>query len=728
MSSAQLKCFLALCACAALLVLPPAPAGAQTASSSYGPWDPAQTPDTFRVFSDEVSAFNSNEVAEQTSFACTFADGSTLSRRQRELLSELFRQAAAVYGGSLEAIGSAPGIRRGGPKNAGYATGKSGMQAFLRHEKALLSAGLWSDYSKRQLERAAGRRPAGTYLTQAPGWQIASKGTSPLDGTSQRKLADLIPTDAEHPLELTSLLPEACALDAIDQPEPKLGTLFDNSGRFVLDTLLYIPATLAEAGHDYLQPQAFRYAFWTPHTERGDLMWSVPTSCSPRAPENKAFSATEIRASCRGEEPLGFSGQAGSEQRGTAWFLAAAQSVQWLLTGVYLLIFLGAALVYMLRGSPGMIGSVMRLVPRLLLSIVLVISAGWLIGAGVSASNLAVDFIFGFDDAPTVGALNTFMLQAGQIAGGSEIFQQLVSLTVGTFSIFFYAVFFLSAITRQVVLVALIILAPLAALCLIVERWRHHFSTYVRALAAVLLLPVVLALILRIGTSINPLILNPAAAYGGLEGLFGLGLMLLTLYFMYKAIRLTGAYAISGRLVAAADGAAGGMHAAGLHGLLDRLRGRGLQEQTKAALVSPERAVLSTQPQAAPAALVDASRARGGQDRGGAPLPEERPALKALSAGPRRPREDEGMRISAEAARDYRLGMRREVENEVKRLGRRLSRVEFEQLQEKYKRQHGELKEKAGAWYLLRAQAAEEGRRRAARKESEEALRRMSGN
>lgn len=722
MPFAQLKLFLLSLLLATALTLPLAPAAAaQSTSTGYGPWQPTQAPDAFRTFSDEISAFNSTEVAEQTSFACTFTDGSTLTAKQRELLSDIFRQAAAVYGGNLAEIPAAAGSG-GGPKNGGYATGKSGLQAFLRHEKALLAAGLWSDYSKRRLERAAGKRDPGTYLAQTPGWQIVSRGGGSIDEGTQRKLSALIPTDAEHPLALTSQLPEACGLDAIDQPEPKLGVLFDNSGRFVLDTMLYILATVAEAGHDYLQPQAFRYAFWTPHTERGDLMWTVPTSCSPRAPENRAFSSTEIRSSCRGETPLGFNGAEGSGRSGTTWFLAAAQSIQWLLTGAYLLLFLGAALAYMFRGSPRMVASVMRMVPRLLLSIVLVVGAGWLISAGVSASNLAVDFIFGMDDAPTVGALNTFLLQAGPIAGGSEVFQQLVSLTIGTFSVFFYAVFFLSAIARQVVLVGLIILAPLAAMCLVVDRWRHYFHTYVRTLAAVLLLPVILALILRIGTSVNPLILNPASAYGGLEGLFGLGLMVLTLYFMYKAIRLTGAYAISGRLVAATDGAPA---PAGLHGLIDRLRGE--KPAASGELVSPEKVVLGAQGQATPAAtLVGRSRAASAKDTAAPALPAK-PASQALASGPARARDGgDGLRVSAEAARDYRLGMRREVEEEVKRLGRRLSRVELEQLKEEYKRRHGKLEEKAGAWYLLRSQAEEEGRQRAERKASEEALQRMN--
>lgn len=721
---AQLKPLWALALAAlALLLAIPGSAKAQSSPAGFGPWSPAETPQTFQTFSNEVSAFNSNEVSEQTSFACTFADGSTLGGKQRDLLSELFRQAAAVYGGEFEAIDLESG-RRSGPKNGGYAPGKSGLQAFLRHERALLASGHWSEFSSRRLQRAAGNRRPGTYLTQTPGWQITQINRGALPAAEQRTLAALLPTDAEHPLALTSLLPEACALDAIDQPEPDFGTLFSNSGRFALDTLLYIPATVAEAGHDYLQPQAFRYAFWTPHTERGDLLWTVPTSCAPRAPENKAFSSTEIRSSCRGEDPLGFSGAGGSGESGTTWFLAAAQSIQWLLTGVYLLIFLGAALAYMFRGSPRMVGSVMRLVPRLLLSIVLVIGAGWLIGAGVSASNVAVEFIFGFDDAPTVGALNTFLLQAGPIAGGSEIFQQLVSLTVGTFSVFFYAVFFLSAIARQVALVGLIILAPVAAMCLVVDSWRHYFRTYVRALAAVLLLPVILAGVLRLGVSINPLILNPAGAYGGLEGLIGLGLMLVTLYAMYKAIKLTSAFALSGRLAIA--GEAGSGSNAGLHGLLERLRGP--KPAATGELVSRDRAVLSAQAQPAAAVPALAAKPRAQAGRGVTQEPAARPALQALAAGPAREREDEGMRISAEAARDYRLGMRREVEDEVKRLGRRLSRVELEQVKEEYARRNGKLKEQAGAWYLLREQAEEEGRRRAARIASEEALRQLSGD
>ena len=709
MSLAWLK--RSLVAAAVLLTL--SPAAAQAQEQDYGAWEPDETPQAFQAFNDDVIPFSSRDVNEQTSFVCALPDGRALSAQERTLLSKIFRGAAQVYNGKFQLGVQQP---KAAPGNGGYAEGAAGMQAFLRNEIQLLESGQWVDYSARQLAVVDGKREQGSYLAQKPGWQVVLERSAerPIP-ERQPRLASLIPAESKHPLELTSLLPEACALDPIQAEGPRFSSLIGDPGQFILDALLYIPAGLAKAGHDYLQPQAWRYAFWTPHTERGDLMWTVPVGCSPRGSEERAYSSNQALANCRGSAPVGFDGELHAPQADgqQPWFLVAAQLIQWLLTGVYLLIFFSAAIAYMFRSNRSAVHGIVRLVPRLLASIVLVVFAGWIIGNLITVSNFAVSLVFGFDEAPTVGAINTFLLQAGPIAGGSEVFQQLVELLVGATTVFFYLVLFLAAVARQVILVALIILAPLAALCLIVDSWRQHFHTYVRLLSAVLALPVVLALILRIGTSINPLILDPASAYGGLEGIIGLAMMVLTFYLMYWAIKQAKEFALTGRLQLA--GAGGGSAPAGA------LPSISPPDDPGGRLISAARAVFSS---ASPPMHPQQASFSGGRTLSAGSLPAPgaaRPSAKALLAeGPKR-REGE-VRLDPQAAREYRLGLRREVEKEVKKLGRRLSRLEVEQVKERYVRENGELRERQGAYYLQQAKAEQEGRLRAARIRSEERL------
>lgn len=700
----------------AAMVMAPATASAQ---SSYQSWAPeGETP----VYSSDIEPFNDSQLSEQSGFVCAFSDGSTLSASDRQALSAIYLAAGSVYNGEWKPNYTSPDSTAisdpdsGGPPppNGGYPEGKAGMDAFLRDEANLLSEGRWSYPRDRQIQKLGRVKPEGAYSYPKQGWVlVTSQEASTLSEKQQDRLGELIPTDSDHPLELTSTLPEACALTPLAPKGPEFGDLFASPGDFVLSTLLYAPASLASSAHEYLQPYAFKYTFWTPHTERGDLIWDQALSCVPQGDPSRAYTGGDLRSQCDSTgTPLGYDGDvsSGHSPPDNPWFLIAANFLQWLISGVYMLIFLTATILYMTRGSRNTTSQIVRMIPRLMLSVAFVVLAGWVIGGLISASNFAVQAIFSFDDAPTVGAVNTFLLQSGPIVGGSEFFQTLVSLVVGSATVFFYLVFFLTALARQLILVALIILAPLAALAIVVPAWKSKFELYMRALIGVIALPVVMALIMRIGMSINPLITDPESAYGGIKGLLGLALMLVTMWLMWKSISMTRRYIVLGGAAFSLD--------------FSESLGRALSgysdAQLAAATASGSATALS-----APSGMIPSGReTRRGSD---APLinPNQLPPSAPVNSSERgkplpspdeykpiRAREvEEGViaahkRVTNEAAQHHKASLKEAIQEAEDDADGELSDEERERIIAEYHEENGRLKKEDGSWYLIEGENA----------------------
>jgi len=691
---------------------------AAAAGSDYGAWFPdpssGQTSGV-EAYDSQLTPFNDGDVSEQTSFACVTPDGSVLSPKQSQQFGAIVIAASDVYNGTFDLSGTTPQQQDTGngantnntpPTNGGYQTGQAGMQAFLRNEALLLKSGHWVDYSQRTLERTS-QLPSGTnYLTPTAGWSVAlNKNAEPLSKQEGMVLANLIPLTASNPLELTSDLPEACAIQPPGPASPSFGEMFSSPGDFVTDTLLYMPSKLATASFNFLQPYAFRYTFFTPHTERGDLMWDIPASCVPKSPINQAYSAAQVASDCQGQTPLGYSQANISGSQPKAWFLQAAVFLQWMLSGTYFLILFTAAILYMVRGNRATSLNIMQLIPRLLLSIVLTMFAGFLIGAAITISNLTVQTIFNYDSIKAVGAVNTFMLQAGNIVGGPQILQQFASLVVSTTTVFFFAVFVLTSLVRQLLLVILIILAPLAAFCIINPRWQGQLRLYLRALAAILLLPVLLALVLKVGMSINPLVTDPGQAYGQFQGTLGLFLMLVTLWMMYKVIKLSKDYTLKGGRaftdIWADRRELLGVSSPALEAARQQNDAPRIERPHKAEMIPADRATstisdrkLITRPSSGePPALPQQSLAKPSQNQPASPDQ----AFDTFQQG----RRELGDRIPISAAKRYREGLRKAIGAETAMKGRRLTPEEVENLKKRYARKRGgKLLQQNGSWYL----------------------------
>lgn len=665
-----------------LLLLLPASASAESASE-YGPWSASPGGSGTAAYDPDLEPWASPDLQERIAWACVDQRGKAISPSDREILSQVYLAGADVYDGkfSFGAGAVLGGASSSAPSNGGYREGSRGMQAFIRQEKALLRAGLWTPYSARGLMMKGREGGEKLYPAAKPGWQVfLGESGSPVTRKQGARISPLLQDNATTPLGLSEDLPEACGMQVGGLDQPTLQTQLMRPGDFLLDQALYVPGRLSAAAFEWIQPYAFSYTFWTPHTERSDLIWDVPEDCSRGAD----LSPQDRAEGCVRGEALGWT-QSGYEDRGErSWFVAAAQLLQWLISGTYMLILFAAAIIYMFRGHRHRNLHVLRLLPRILLSVLLTLFAGFIIGGAISFSNLAVQTIFEWNTGRPLGSLNTILLQAGHISGGPDLVQRLIELGTSIMSVFYYLVFILFSLARQIALVGLVILAPLAAMTLIVPRWRVYFATYARIFAVVLIAPVSLAFVLKIGMSINPLVIDPENAYGEPEGVLGLLLLMVTFWIMYRLIRFFFEYARRG------DQA--------IRPLLDAARERFSSlpsstevEVSSAALIPEAREAAATSALAAASAPATQERALpGARDEKSKDFNRIRD--RAKSSGRRR--------LSAAGARRWKEGLRIYLQKCQEKAGRSLTRDEIEKATEKYKQRVGDLHQEDGTWYL----------------------------
>jgi hypothetical protein len=211
--------------------------------------------------------------------------------------------------------------------------------------------------------------------------------------------------------------------------------------------------------------------------------------------------------------------------------------LQWLVSGFYFLILFTSAVLFIFKGNRNNSFNVLHVLPRLVLAVVLTLFSGFIIGAVISFSNLLVQLIFQTNGVSTVGTVNTILQQAGPIVGGGEFVERLINLIASALAMIYYIIFILTVALRQIVLIILVIIAPLAFLSLINPKWEANFWKWIRALLAVTAIPVLAALLLKISLSINPLVLDPQGSFGNVQGLLGIIILLVTLYLMTKLMK-----------------------------------------------------------------------------------------------------------------------------------------------------------------------------------------------
>lgn len=581
---------LALALCGLLLAVPAAQAAA---GNDYGPWFPApgafgkEDPSSYRA---DIQPFSTTDVKELANFSCLYPKGSggrtgaPIPAAEQQILGAVFGDAADVFYGRLK---NAEG------EQSKYTADVSGMQEFLRHQQFLIVNGGWVRYTQKEKwdggktdvrywnQEIWGKKGAAYSSARAkydgllsryrasvvdnPGGRETKRLRKALDEAAEKltaakkslqgahgpnpQLGRLIDTKATRPLDLAKKVPEGCGLNPLDAQDINFIDLVKQPGEFFTDLLLYIPSNAAQSAYNFLQPYAFVYTFWTPHTERGDTIFNVKTSCYADRTAKGSEASADRRAvanACTSGQPLGFNKANRSDRnlkRDMPWYISTAIFFQWLVSGFYFIILFAATVLYMVRGNKNTQLNVLQLVPKLIASAILTMFAPFIIGMLISFSNVFVTTMFDFDSTRSVGRINDILSQSDiYVNAAGDLVARLIQLTVGVFTVFFFAFFIVASLIRQLLLMGLVVLAPLACFCLIVPRWAPNFNKYVRMLMAVIFVPAVMAFILKLGMALNPIVAT-GGIVNDMTGLIGLMLVIVTLWAMAKALKLSAAVA-----------------------------------------------------------------------------------------------------------------------------------------------------------------------------------------
>jgi len=393
------------------------------------------------------------------------------------------------------------------------------------------------------------------------------------------KIAGLINIDAANPLALyaqgakkgsqRNKLPAGCDLGGYVPPDgPKFSDLLsDKFYETWVQIVFALPAHFGGSLWNVAFGPALKLNFWTPHSERGDTYFNVVDSCDPstaETPQQRTRLLNKISTQCDSGKPLGFDKRRFNPEDQPKW-LWIREFLQWLVSGTYFIILFTSALVFMVRGTASQTWNVMRLVPRLILSILFTIFSAFIIGAVISTSNLLIQALVGSGNQASLSMLNAIVQHAWIAAGVGEglrnVLDAIVILPMGLFAIGLVII----GIIRQITLIGLVLLAPVAGFCLIIEKWRHWFNRWWAMLLVVCGLPLIMAGVLRIALMINPLLTNTGASYGTLLGFFGVILIVATMWFLLVLARRVMASAFNSRLL---SGSISGQLAGALGGAL----------------------------------------------------------------------------------------------------------------------------------------------------------------
>jgi hypothetical protein len=483
--------------------------------------------------------------------------------------------------------------------NGGYPKGAEGYRLFLKKERELLSQAKWVPYQARKVvgdgQKKIGENDyqvpvSGTYVANTIGKDgqvktgggginvsgllkgggiaaiatavliapatpfIAAGGLAVIGGSalaagllwggdgkvniekSQERLAGLLP-QSNNPLSTALKLPFGCSLPVPETNRPDLKDFFSDTAGAVVTTLVVVIDTVVDLPYSLVKDRAWQWSFMTPHTERGDLIWQLPESCV--AEESDRGKAATISNACKGGKNLGFSTEALSLKKQKAPFLSMSHFAQWLISGFYFIIFFTAIVFFIMKGTKSRVLNVLTIIPRVLLSIVLTVFATFIIGAIISFANFLVMSIFSLGSTWDVGAANILLAQPDLVLGGiADPLGVILRLIIKVLITYFYLLFVITAIVRQIALVILIVLAPIAIFCIINPAWQQYFNKWFRTLLAVAFIPVILAFLLKLGLIINPAINNPDATYGSMTlGLFSLVMLLAVFWAMARVLR-----------------------------------------------------------------------------------------------------------------------------------------------------------------------------------------------
>lgn len=365
---------------------------------------------------------------------------------------------------------------------------------------------------------------------------------------------------------LTSAVPFGCGLGELDNipsaDQLTFGNLVRHTDRFITSLVLFIPGDITKAVYEVVEPRALAYTFWTPHSERGDLMFvsagfackGTPTTYNPETKKDEDVLSDAQRQALRqaqadscnaSGQALGFTRSNNNATEAPKW-VKLSLFFQWLLGATYFVILAGGAIIYMSRATHRSSYTVVTMAPRLLLSIGITVLLTWLMGSAITLSNLFVQSLFSMQDVGSIRGIKEIFFQVGDIFGINTIGGGVMQIALMAMATYYLVRFLLFALWRQLALILLIVVAPFAAFCLIHPNLQHHFGRFVRAFAAILAAPWIMALILKLGLAINPAVGRYAEGGNSVvtpldnvtSTIFGALLLLITFHAMVRVQKL----------------------------------------------------------------------------------------------------------------------------------------------------------------------------------------------
>jgi hypothetical protein len=287
---------------------------------------------------------------------------------------------------------------------------------------------------------------------------------------------------------------------------PQLSEIFLNPISMLLSMPTSLIGMVSATGVVVAAPYAVPWTLSTPHTERGDLIFDTSSTGSK----------STAKASCSssaGKSKMGFNCKNLSNRKSeTKWWIQWAKGLRSSMSILYGIIVMLVAMGYVFRKSEGGAMDARRVLPRVVLSVALAAMAPYLIGMAISLSNLTTKAILTAAPGNPIDQIVDALVAVttGRDPGVAGFLTNIMfgpirsMLSAGVLGVTAVGMWMLLAfaVVKQIVLIALVIGTPIAVLSLVVESWSEKiFQWWVRGLIAVIMLPVVQALVLVIGMS-----------------------------------------------------------------------------------------------------------------------------------------------------------------------------------------------------------------------------------
>ena len=372
--------------------------------------------------------------------------------------------------------------------------------------------------------------------------------------------------------------------DQLGSLAPKFSDIFNgNIGIFIVKLLVWPMLVFGGFLFSNLASTALGFSLTTPHSERGDTLNDAygiyannskvkverTTSCTPdRTVKDADGKVIPGQYKCRkigsgnqvitcsstkkdqNVNQLGFNCANALKKENKSSWLAVTNSLQITLSSVYGIMVVVSALAYLFKRNSDSAYNLKKVLPRIFGAVLIGISAPFFIGMLITLSNWIVQGLL-VGNSASVPTLISQVLSG--IAGGSGGLSDnaagitgvlLMPVILIIISVLLVALLLL-AIGKQLALILLLIITPLACVSLVVPSMRGLFSIWLKGLLVVCAISPVQAGILTFGLELSKAFQAAGGSVVGavLGNLISAGILIMTFKLMVSAVRSLRAYA-----------------------------------------------------------------------------------------------------------------------------------------------------------------------------------------